>query len=371
MPKRKRYDRNAPGTKELVDRIVHGAYTTEGTMVAFPLCFPGMTTPIPADESHITALDVAADGVIYGGTSGRQAHLFFGMFHGATGIVFDMGAVEGADHAAAVCCGQRHFVACVNGPAGGRILRRHFQGLPFDLLQEWGFSRPPFEDLGEAVPGEHIVHAVADAAANRAVVATENHLVSVDIGEGKPRVVGEIPGHGRLGRASKDGVVGLDDGALWVYDADGEVVKRQAVPLPEGDWNDAGLTWARDPVTGTLYTADGQGRLFAFREETGFSECLGTIPLTPVGPMAVTFDGRLFGACGDGIGKTFCYNPVTGALDTLGVAVSVLERRRYGYVFGAAATGRDGQIIFGEDDDLGHLWLYFPRIRQPPGLTGA
>ena len=25
-------------------------------------------------------------------------------------------------------------------------------------------------------------------------------------------------------------------------------------------------------------------------------------------------------------------------------------------------TGRDGEIIFGENDDLGHLWLYFPKI---------
>ena len=47
----------------------------------------------------------------------------------------------------------------------------------------------------------------------------------------------------------------------------------------------------------------------------------------------------------------------------LHVTNHVLERRRYGYVFGDAATGRDGQIIFGEDDDLGHLWLYFPSIR--------
>ena len=50
-------------------------------------------------------------------------------------------------------------------------------------------------------------------------------------------------------------------------------------------------------------------------------------------------------------------------MSNLGVAVSVLERRRYGYVFGDAVTGRDGQIIFGEDDDLGHLWLYFPSIQ--------
>ena len=79
--------------------------------------------------------------------------------------------------------------------------------------------------------------------------------------------------------------------------------------------------------------------------------------------MAVTHDGRVFGFCGAEMAKMFCYNPGRGQVTNLGVAVSVLERRRYGYVFGDAVTGRDGQIIFGEDDDLGHLWLYFPRIQ--------
>jgi hypothetical protein len=79
--------------------------------------------------------------------------------------------------------------------------------------------------------------------------------------------------------------------------------------------------------------------------------------------MAVTHDGRVFGFCGPEMAKMFCYNPRTREATNLGVAVSVLERRRYGYAFGDAVTGRDGQIIFGEDDDLGHLWLYFPRIQ--------
>jgi hypothetical protein len=26
-------------------------------------------------------------------------------------------------------------------------------------------------------------------------------------------------------------------------------------------------------------------------------------------------------------------------------------------------TGRDGEIYFGEDDNLDHLWIYFPRIK--------
>ena len=76
----------------------------------------------------------------------------------------------------------------------------------------------------------------------------------------------------------------------------------------------------------------------------------------------VTPDGRLFGFCGSEMANLFCYHPARRQVTHLGVAVSVLERRRYGYVFGDAVTGRDGQIIFGEDDDLGHLWIYFPRM---------
>ncbi len=109
--------------------------------------------------------------------------------------------------------------------------------------------------------------------------------------------------------------------------------------------------------------ADGQ--LYSFDSSRGFSEPLGRAPLTPVGPAAVTLDGRIFGFCGSEIAKMFCYNPQTRQVSSLGVAVSVLERRRYGYVFGDAVTGRDGEIIFGENDNGGHLWLYFPRIQSP------
>jgi hypothetical protein len=78
--------------------------------------------------------------------------------------------------------------------------------------------------------------------------------------------------------------------------------------------------------------------------------------------MAATLDGRLFGWCGEGIARMFCHDPAAGELRDVGCGVSVLQRRRYGYQFAAAAVGRDGQLYFGEDDDLGHLWLYFPRI---------
>jgi hypothetical protein len=374
MSKRKKFDSNSPDAHKIAHEIVHGAFTTEGTMVAFPLCFPGATSPIVADESRITALDATPDGIIYGGTSGHLAHLFVGVLNGATGMVFDIGAAPNATHCAGVCCGKEKLIAAVNGPGGGRIIRCDLHGLPSDLLQEWGFTRPEFQDLGEVVAGERIAHAIADASDERVIIATDRHLLVLGFGEGTPRVIGEITGKARLGLGSKGSVFGLDDDdTLWRYKPDADALERKAVALPQGDWKSAPLMWGRDPVDGTLYTADAEGRLFSMREGNGsasepvFSDCLGKTLLAPVGPMAATFDGRLFGTCGNEMSKHFCYDPATGELASTGVAVSVIERRRYGYVFGDAVTGRDGQIFFGEDDDLGHLWIYFPKIlkRRP------
>jgi hypothetical protein len=363
MAKRSRFDLNAPGAKGLSDQIVHGAFVTEGTMVAFPPCFPGVTLPVPADECHITALDVAAGGLVYAGTSGHLAHLLVGMFHGVTGMVLDMGAVEGATQTVAICCGANAFVAAVNGPAGGRLLTRELQELPFDLIQEWHIRRTPYHVLGEVLPGERILHAICDATKHKVVGVTETRLFVLDIEAAKVDVVGEVPGSARLALGSGNTVLGLDEGAsLWAFDVEHGILSRHAVALPGGDWDVPTLMWARDPRNGTLYTADAKGRLYSYAPEIGFA-LRGKAPIAPIGPMAVTLDGRLFGTMGDGMSKLFCYDPAGPQVTSLGVAVSVFERRRYGYAFGDAAVGRDGEIIWGEDDDLGHLWLYFPRVR--------
>ena len=364
--KRKPINFDSPEVKAQIDQIVHGTFMKQGTMVAFSTCFPGATIPIPLDESHITALDITPEGIIYGGTSGKRSHVFVGMFHGVTGMIFDLKAIEGANHCPAVCCGKTKVMACVNGPRGGRVLMTRLQPLPYDLIQEWGFERPAFEDLGECVAGEPIVHAVADASRERAVGVTTGHLFTVDPVALKIQVVGEVPGSGRLAVGSKGSILGHDgSGHLWSFDPQTQNLRRQAFQLPEGEWGKLPFVWGRAGHGRALYTADATGQLFSFDEERGFSGPLGRTLLAPVGPMAVTFDGRVFGFCGDGIAKMFCYDPERGDLADLGVAVSVLERRRYGYVFGDAVTGRDGEIIFGEDDDLGHLWLFFPRIQAP------
>jgi hypothetical protein len=363
MQTKRRFDPNSPDVQAFRREIRMGTFTREGTMVAFPTCLPGETVPIVHDESRITALDVTPDGMIYGGTSGRQSHLFAANFHGLSGIVLDIGAPAGAARCVAVCSGKSRLVAFVNGRRGGRAVSTRPVSLYQDFIQEWSLTRPILEDLGECVPGEPLMHAVPDVSRGIAIGITSNHLFTIDLESAKSQVAGEVPGGGRIAVASNGGIFGRDGTShLWRFDTKTRTIVRDAVTLPTGDWN-LPLVWARDTRNGLLYTADRDGRLFSFDEEKGFSAPLASVPLTPVGTMAVTLDGRVFGFCGTEIAKMFSFDPGRREISNLGVAASVLERRRYGYVFGDAVTGRDGEIIFGEDDDGGHLWLYFPRIR--------
>lgn len=342
-----------------------GTFVREGTMVAFPLCLPGGTVQIPPDESRITALDVADDDVLYGGTSGRKTHLIMGLFHGETGIVFDLGVVAGGESCAAVCCGATRVLAAVNGPSGGQIVAQRHSRVGSNFIQEWSMYRQPFETLSLPLGGERIVHLAADALLRVAVGVTEHHLFSTDFESGATTVIAEVEGKGRIALAPDNCFYGLDaDDTVWRYDPSAEALERKALRLPGGCWKRQRLHWAKDHAAGIMYLGDDEGSLFRFRPDEDFSEPVGRMPLAPAGPMAVTCDGRVFGFCGEVMSELFCYNPKTGDLANLGKAVSVLERRRYGYEFADAVTGDDGQIYFAENDNLGHVWIYFPAIRR-------
>lgn len=354
-----------PGARQKAMEIFHETYTREGTTIAFPMCIPGETISIPADESHITALDITRNGIVYGGTSGRAAHFFTGMFTGSTGMVFDLATIADAESCTAVCCGNDKFIGCVNDAGGGHIFMRDLQEVPFDITQESSIYNKPLRDLGYPVKGERIIHAVRDVSREHVVGITENHLFVLDIEKEQIELVGEVKGSGKLIAGLDGNVFGMDEpDALFRFNLTKRTLERNAVRLPGGNWQNAPLIWARDNVSGKLYVADNDGYIFSFLPGDGFSERLGKTNLSPVKAMAVTHDGRLFGFCGEEISNMFCYNPAKQEVTDNGVAASVIERRRYGYIFGDAVLGRDGQIYFGEDDDLGHLWIYFPTITK-------
>ncbi len=287
-----RFDPDSPEIKNYLDQVHHHTFMGEGTMVAFPTCLPGMTVQIPLDESHITALAAAPDGTVYGATSGRRSHIFIASLHWLNGIVFDLGMPAGATQAAAVCCGDSSVFAFVNGPRGGRAVSAPLLDLaPQDLIQEWGFERPELTDHGECVPGEPVVHAVMDASRKTIVGITKRHIFTMDPASPKARVLAETPGFGRLG-ANAHSVYGRDDGdSLWRYDPAAQSIGRRAVKLPDGFGGHA-LMGSTNHGDSLLYTADAQGMLYSFDESHGFSAPLGRTPLTPVGPLGVTFEPR-------------------------------------------------------------------------------
>jgi hypothetical protein len=359
MQTKGKFDPHSPEIKTYLNELAH-QFVREGTMVAFPTCLPGMTTPIPNDESRITALDINTEGHVYGGTSGRQTHLFAAAFHGLTGIVLDAGVVRDCTTTVAVCCGASRTIAFVNGSRGGRAVAIPSINLAEDWIQEWGLEEPILNELGECVAGEAMVHAVALPPGKTVVGVTTHHVFTVEVESGLITIVGEARGRGHLAVAP-DAVLGQDDGTrLWRFDSRAAKIRRGAVELPRGEWTEP-LWWARDRHTGTLFTADAAGHLFSFDGNSSFRS-LGRTHLAPVGPMATTPDGRLFGFCGDDMANLFCCDTASGRVTNLGVAASVLEKRRYGYQFGDAASGRDGELVFGENDNDGHVWLYFPKI---------
>ncbi|MBT3275687.1 MAG: PQQ-like beta-propeller repeat protein, partial [Spirochaetales bacterium] len=322
MKERKMFDYNSPGATELKDKIVHGAFKTEGQMVAFPLCFPSVSIPIPSDESRVTALDITEDGVVYGGTSGYAAHIFVAMFHGVTGMVFDMGIAENCTQTAAVCCGQTQVFAALNGPGGGLIVTREFQETPFSLIQEWHIGRTPYTYIDSPVKGERILHAVCTSDRSMVVGTTESSLFTFDFETDKIAIIGTVEGSGKLTAVSDGTVIGRGkDKTLWCFDPGSGTLDDDFIKLPEGKWNSS-IIWATDPETDLLYTADGAANLYSFSPQTGWSSILTQIPYSPVTSIAVTFDGRVFGSSGTDMQRMFCYDPDEGTLVDIGVAAS-------------------------------------------------
>lgn len=151
---------------------------------------------IPPEESAIRALAVAADGTLYGATSGKRSHLF--RLNPAHGYVEPLGALEGVS---AVC---RSLVIAGNGNVyigttpGGRLLRYTPGREPTTARIGTPLKT---EDLGVAVSGENI-HALAiDRVRDRiyGLTSPSGYLFSFEIRTSKLTVAGKVAQHNITG----------------------------------------------------------------------------------------------------------------------------------------------------------------------------
>jgi hypothetical protein len=355
MKKKSSRGRKSPGFG-----VHHDAFIREGLMAAMPLGFPGTTTAIPADESFVTALMLnRADHfeTLWGGTSGRRAHIFFAWMRGVTGVVVDLGGDGESTETAGVACLKSQAVAAVNGPSGARLLARHYGQISYDCIQEWGMDMTPFARVAE-LPGERIAALEADSQGRGVVLVLASALAAWDPAGGL-RHGPEVKLTG-LSQDGGGGIFGIGrDGELVRVERNAREIRARKTGRVKGDFRTAVFS---TPFPGKpLYLADARGTMFRLGSRE--TKPIGRTPLAPVTCMVVTRDGRLFGFCGNEIAHMFEYDPISDKVRDLGVALSLLNRRRYGYEFSCAQVNRDGHLFFGENDRGGHLWVYCPGLK--------
>jgi hypothetical protein len=351
-------------------------FTREGLMVALPLCFPGQSVPPPAGETaaKVMALHPGSD-VLYLGTEGEKAHLLAAMIHQDTGIVHDLGTVPEATSIDGLSAQGEEIRFLASGPQGCTLYSSPaFRGSFF--IQEWGLSRRPFAKVAAVLKGQGAAHAVVSQGSGSflGVTAQSGEVFQTDLKTGKTSILGALDPRGKYARRLALDRAGhlwgtSGNAQLWCLDPARGQIERLPLRLPGAagrEQHTQASAWALDPFTGTLYGGTRpDGFLFKLDPETRQLVSLGK-PCRQdlITCLTVGNDGRVFGMAGtsEDIGHSFCYDPATGALVDLGIPVSTLAQRQYGYHYACAVTGNDGEIYFGQHERVNFLWVYFPAV---------
>lgn len=352
-------------------------FVSEGVMLALPLCFPGESVPPPAGETAMNVLALDPTGTVYCGTCGARAHVLAAVIHQDSGIIHDLGVVPGATSVDGLMVHEDSLIVAASGPDGSAIWKtERFYGT--FLIQEWGLARSSFEKVCDIAPDERIAHAIAGRNSDEmlGLTATSGKVFRVDLSDRGVHTLGELSRHERWAPQVALDRVGRLWGScgaarLWWCDVASELleVTHLVVPGAAGRAQHTQVSaWALDSLSGAFYAGTlPDGFLFTFDPETFQVKALGK-PCRQdwVTCLAIGNDGRVFGMAGaeDDIGHLFCYDPVDGSLRDLGIPVSTLTARQYGYHYRCAVAGQGGEIYFGQHERVNHLWVYFPAIRR-------
>lgn len=338
---------------------VNGDFVNEGTFLAMPPCFPGVSLPPPAGETRIHRLFHSASGKdVFAATRGPAPHLLQFRPKGTFGFAVDLGAPSGATGITALLShaapeGEMLHIACTGEE--GATIHRSRTALLGHGIQEWHVHRWPFRKI-LALP-----------------VASIGGMV-----ESGARIFAWGEGTG-----------------FFLSRKDEELVLEKTVPLPgilaafktEGadrllsrQWEVIPVVWDRMEIgpaeklplhamprrlgvfPGGFVFADDEGRVLEWRQ--GSLTSRGRIPLAPINALCRLPDGRIFASAGPEIAHWYVIGREAGWARDLGVPVSTLTTRRYGLQFADLLVGNDGEILAAEDDRNGHLWIYFPPMKD-------
>jgi hypothetical protein len=334
----------------------HGAFIRKGRMIAQELCFDGMTSPIDANSSYITALAFGNNDILYGGTSGAECHIFAAMTKWGGGMVIDFGGISDSKHCLSITCTNQELVAAVVGPDGSKLLVRPLLPVPFDSLQEWFINSETPQTVYRS-PGT-LSYLVPNPKADGIFGLANGKLFRWN-NQNPEQFKSEKWQFKAICVDGDRQIYGINEiGKLTILDVSGKNIRIISEVLLKGNFSGE-INFGVNPNLSGIYLADSEGSIF-FISAIGQTKKISKSHLQPINCMTMANDGSLLGFCGKGIAEMFILDSSTGTYQTNGCAVSVLNRRRYGYCFAAAVTHSDGEIFWGENDRGGHLWWYFP-----------
>jgi len=358
---------------------------------------------IPPGESAVTSLAVGTDGCLYGGTSGKRAHLF--VLDPKWGHVFPLGNLPGQEsifHSLAAAADGSIYIGTSLLNEGriderGKDVLSRYKGFPGghlyrfepdkELQSRKRMQRPdpsralPFcKDLGVAVPGESIICLIPGNGVLYGMTFPGGHFFVTDLKSGKTLDKGAVCGSAlneepvpniprSLVEDSKGWVWGAgQSGSLFHFDPrTGEVVHHAEVRLPceLGHEYKSIIDAAVLGPDGQIYGGTSDGFVFRFNPEKMKIFNLGKpIWQYRIRGLAFSREGDLWGVGGEkgGAARLFVYRMQTGSYESLGM-LHVNRAPFYSWLAYEAdcmLAGPNGTLFIGENNRQAHLYLLFP-----------
>jgi outer membrane protein assembly factor BamB len=372
---------------------------------------------IPAADSSITALAVAPDGDIYGGTTGATANLF--AYSPGYNFAFPLGTIPGEEsvYHSLVMGGDGYLyigttrnpdkeyqvdTSIITGPnaaytsvtiqimrdfqayAGGHLYRYKLASTQYRFHQKYFKIDEPceLEDLGIPVPHEGIYTLLKDRSSDTIYGLTYpgSHLFRYDMASGETTVITDTNPQMPLGNevpmiskalvqdAAGNIYCNTYGGKLLRYRPETGEVEELDVRLPgmKGRWIYNAIECAQLHPNGTIYGGTTDGYVFGFDPKTETMSNYGK-PVIEVRVRAMTVgaDGRIYGIGGEdriGMSRLFVFDPEAHTFEDLGIVqVSHVPYMEWtGLIFDAMVTGHDGSLYLGEAEYRGKLFIYVP-----------
>ena len=278
-----------------------------------------------------------------------------------------------------VICGTRCTGQAADGWEGGALYRVTAPRFFADAVQEWPRGTGEAERLCVPVPGEGIAALVIDRPRRRIYGLSDRtgaffiyDLESATIDNRGPI---EAVWHFSENLMITPGGLVLTTGAagrILRYDPETDTLDEPGCKVPYYPGRSAYAridSWTYDSTTGRLYVGDKADGLLYWLDPRTLETCLLGKPTSRIRirALAAAPDGRVFGMAGqdDDVCQMFVYEPASRQLRNLGLPVSCVEEKRYGFNFQCAVAGPQGQIYFGESERSSRLFVYFPAYLPP------